>query len=425
MMNNLNSTKKIRIKLHHHKYSKTLIFVLFFLIYESPLFSSINMMHIVGMVSWGYIIFHYKNKALCINRTVFEKIFVSFAFITFYTVFITWINGESILLYGVNGLYWLIDIIPASIYISHYFKINKLTYNDFEFLIIAIGLIQTMFSILAFFVPSIQNYFVSSLIRYGYSDVVSSISYFRIYGFAKHLTSYTAYFQALLASIILYKAINENIKYLILYPFFLFSAIINARTSIVILVLGVLATLPSVLKVSVTKLCRIIISVIALIIGFNLLSKVLLNNIATYSWIQHGLIDINHILFGGEQPGYSYFDYLFNSYRWVLPSGLNLVFGEGHSIMGGLRKYGVYSDIGFVNDIWIGGIIYSIVIYWLFYRFVKGIANYYRENNFAKKLFYEVLLIGMLIIVNTKGIAFTINECTTFVILSFCLIKVF
>ena len=49
----------------------------------------------------------------------------------------------------------------------------------------------------------------------------------------------------------------------------------------------------------------------------------------------------------------------------VFPKGTELVFGTGESILWG-NKYGVCSDVGFINDLWRGGILYFTAIIGLF-----------------------------------------------------------
>ena len=71
-------------------------------------------------------------------------------------------------------------------------------------------------------------------------------------------------------------------------------------------------------------------------------------------------------------------------------------------IMGG--KNGVYSDIGFQNDIYLGGILYSILI-WTYFIFKLFKINLHKEyNNIG------ILLLFLMIISNIKGIIIENNE---------------
>ena len=80
---------------------------------------------------------------------------------------------------------------------------------------------------------------------------------------------------------------------------------------------------------------------------------------------------------------------------------------------------GIYSDIGFVNDIWFGGIIYSLAIYFCFSWIIVSI--YKNLRFFGKK--YSLGVAGILclgvVVSNLKGIAFSFNDFTTLVLLVF------
>ena len=131
-------------------------------------------------------------------------------------------------------------------------SITKRRHYDFSYYLDTIlyaGSIQSILSIMAFFVGSIKNIFVQLMIRGGvfqdntYSDYMQSV---RLFGFSTGLTFGMPAVQAFLAIVALFLAINskrQSIKYYIMVPLFAFSGIINARTTIVIMGIGIVALL--------------------------------------------------------------------------------------------------------------------------------------------------------------------------------------
>ena len=114
---------------------------------------------------------------------------------------------------------------------------------------------------------------------------------------------------------------------------------------------------------------------------------------------------------------HGYFGYISNNDKYQLPSGFYFIFGLGHRIMSN-NPYNVNSDIGLINDIWLGGILYTISIYVLFSRILLDIYNNVKDryilNNLMFYLFTEIF-----IICNLKGYIFAMNNFTNLVFLCY------
>ena len=117
----------------------------------------------------------------------------------------------------------------------------------------------------------------------------------------------------------------------------------------------------------------------------------------SYEWIQEGFNAVLDLLTGQENQ---YYGKLTNEFL-VWPSGINLIFGLGVRPAG--RAYyamhGYVSDIGYVIDIHIGGIILAILFYG---AIVSSILTFWKYVSFEKKVFLLAMII-FLALANYKG----------------------
>ena len=102
--------------------------------------------------------------------------------------------------------------------------------------------------------------------------------------------------------------------------------------------------------------------------------------------------------------------YYFNPQNYILPNGLSIMIGVGTYTGGNL---GYATDIGYVNDIYLGGVIYLCMILFFFYYVLR---SFYRGQNVTYKFIYQFGLI-VLLISNIKGYVFSYNELTSFFII--------
>ena len=89
---------------------------------------------------------------------------------------------------------------------------------------------------------------------------------------------------------------------------------------------------------------------------------------------------------------YNTAEILFSDRFWNIPTGLALVFGTGHSIYGA-EGY-PNSDVGYVNDLWLGGIIGTLILYAAFaLLFIKAFKNTKEINVRCLILFFAVAIL--------------------------------
>src|SRR5699024_10427956 len=144
-----------------------------------------------------------------------------------------------------------------------------------------------------------------------------------------------------------------------------FAAIINARTSLIIFMIGILSFLLFQNKKYWTRI--LLFMTISLLVVLPVLNGPIVLNTSnqTFVWVINGFNEIVNFISGNSVDS-GYFAYITERNVYELPKGLGLLFGTGNRTMGGANYLGVSSDVGYINDIWLGGILFSLIIYGLF-----------------------------------------------------------
>lgn len=410
-----------RIMIFAKKFNIFFYIGLFIILFQPPLLP-FNSIHIVGAISIVYIFLNSTNEVgrIRISKTIRSLYFI-FSIISVYIfVFSILINKGSM-----NNLsfpiYFMIDVIPFSWAIKLYSCKHKLNQSDLFNMFITVGLLQAITAIVSFFVPQVQKIFIDSLLSYGYSSSLDVFSGFRIYGFSPFLTFGTPVIQSVLTALILF--CKENKKMLDYFASFIlfFSAIINARISIIILLLGFFSFLLS-QKVSIKKkIFQLFLYV--MVLGFVItVGSFLLRHysLSTYEWILDGLKEIELIFNNDNANKYSYITYFTSKNTYKLPGDIiGILFGKGLYVMTGANNYSFNSDVGYINDIWFGGICYIILVYYAFYKMIIKILK--SENVNYSRL--GSLLLLLFPILNIKGIVFTMFSLTNFLMIIYVYIN--
>lgn len=391
------------------KYSLGIVVIVYLVLYYPPLIN-INTLHLVGAFSWLYILFFIKsiNKTFKINKILI--FYFLFILITIYIYYISALNGNS---YEITSsyLFWMVDIIPSSIVVIHQCLRRGYNFVNLLTLFIIVGNIQGLTALLAFIFPEIQSFFIERSVLSGSADVYIELQAHRMYGFASGLTFTTPIIQSILAVIALYLGVNKNLSFLLFIPLLVFSAVINARTSLVILLIGIILLVLSMLyKLNLRRLRNFLVT-IAFVIAFLVFFLNVFEEISPrgYKWVETGWNEI--VLFlQGEEVGY--FAYVSNEERYKIPEGIASLTGKGIRPMV-YNKYNYRTDVGWINDIWTGGILYTVIIYIFFLTVLWSI--YRTKSDFLNiNKFIALLLFGVFIASNFKGQIFANNAVITF-----------
>lgn len=389
------------------------IIVMLFLLIFNPSFTGINILHFVAAFSWLYILINMKALHRYINIRKCVLIYIILMLICLYITALVLINNNPIANIA-PFLFWMLDIIPACIMVMISLKKHGRGLEDLLVLLIWAGIIQAVFAAFAFFVPTVKELFVSNMASEEYLDIYNYMAQFRLYGFASGLTFATPVIESFLTVIALYLAFHKEFKYIFFVPLLVFAAVINARTSLIVIAIGIIIFALQGWRLNfkhIVKNICIIVCVVALVIG----GISLIEQYAgpTYEWIKTGFDETANFFTKGDASG-DYFSYLVSDTRHDLPEGARIIIGYGARVQGSY-KYSNPTDIGYINDIWLGGILYCIVIYLLFARFIWEI-NHSATSDRETRRFYRYLtwlFAGCFIALNIKTYVLCLNGFST------------
>lgn len=383
------------------------IVFIFFYIYFPPVLN-INIINILFLFSSLGIILEIKTVSNFILNQINRKIVIIFLLLLFYSFVIIILKSSNIKLLYADLL--LIESLTISAYIVYVFWKNKIDKKMFLDMLLCVASIQSIISVLMMLIPSFQNAFIDLAISRGFDyEAINYFRNYRFYGFSSDLTFTMPIVQIL---VIYFYAKYGNLsslkQKLIKIPFLItifVSAIINARISLFLLIfiLFIYAIYMLFFKKTSKKVKYKIL--LLLIISLSFISGLYVIDyffpIKSVTWI---LTSINEVLgvFGINKSSISSintFSYLFDDIR--IPSGLNLIFGTGKDIFNSLDYR---SDIGYLNNIWFGGIIYCFMLYYLISIFIINCLG-----NKKELLVEKTVLILSLLFVNIKGNIFSMN----------------
>lgn len=388
--------------------------LLFIAIFYPPFFNQINMMHIAGGIAWIYLLVKRKQikKVILVKRVLF----VYASLILFSLYILLQLKRFSNPLSSLSSyLFWMVDILPVGFATAYYLNSKNMTFRDLTITIIIAGLIESITSVAALLFPEVRQFFVSRLIAYGFPE--NMIFEGRTFGFGMNLTSSASYALAIIAVVILYFAFFEKRSYIWWFPLPAVAALANTRTTIVVLLIGLVLLLVHSIryrKLSWKQMVWIVAgtTLIAVLLLFGL--RIVSNDL--YIRTTNGFIEIVEFITGSYKNNpQNYFNFVEKSGFFELPSGIELVFGTG-AITNFGQNSNVASDIGYVNDIWKGGIVYLV----LFYCFIIYLVIQLRGVKKSElQSFLSNLFLLSLIVLNIKANAFSVNEVTTIFLIAY------
>lgn len=291
---------------------------------------------------------------------------------------------------NIQFIFQLINFLSIFIWSNKIF--NKES-NDIENKLIVIGMIQALLSISMLIFPSFKE--VANLLATGGETLelnLISLLNFRMYGIGSSYTFMLPLIQSFIAIISLKKfLISYKFQYVFISVILLISSILNNRTGFYIyLVAAALLIIRYTSKKVNLKQILIFISSFALLIFFLISLSSLYP--ARFEWLTQGFVEVSNV-FTGRQSGGTLSAL---QSHWEFPKGINFVIGYGRRVFGqiGITNFGFNSDIGFVNDMFKGGLIYVLLTYLAHFLFCF--------KNSQNQFFVKVLFISLMI-ANYKG----------------------
>ena len=350
-----------------------------------------------------------KNKkyfSLYKKKSIF--LFIVFTVISsLYYMIRTSIAGVSI--YDINNLRIIQNIIPIFYLIgciTIYFELDNLNYSKqqkYKF-IINVATIQGIIALAMLLIPSLKNIAIN--IFYQSSEFNKYIFQSRLYGICNGDYTYSLQIvHSILALFCLvYMYYYKDKKSLISLIIILMVTFLNGRFGLIIFSVGFIVFILYILLKSMnpTKVVNIIfISTVIFATGYYIVLNYIPN---VYKLVEHAILDISSFLSTGDSSTEMYD--LVSSFR--IPHGLYLIVGMGYRVFGGAGKMFNYNeksaDIGFVNDLYMGGLIYSFLLYAGYIYMLRKIISFSKKFSF-ERIMCNILLVSI-ILANIKGEVF-------------------
>ena len=380
--------------------------LLTFLMMFSPPVLPINIKHIIGLISILWITVNWNCYRDIFTIKYIRKIIFLLCLLPLYVMMVAFINDKDMdMVYFY--LYTCVDLLPFSIVLSSYVMRND-DDNYIYKIIVAASFIEIIMVYLSFFFEPIQNLFVEIMAnRYG--DVFNKLSEKRMFGFADSLTFSSAIIQAVIAWIYMYKE-KISAKSIGVFTLIFGAGVLNARTTIVVLFIGfviyIISTKASIKDKMITLFCG---GGFVLVIGYYCFVE--FEDNLTMIWINEGVEEIIGFFQGETETGY--FSYLTYARVFALPESIEeRIFGTGYRIFGGENMFNS-SDVGYINDIWIGGYVFVVLLFiiysYIFYLLTKS------RNDITVFLGRYMLLLYP--IINIKGQVYLISDITCLIIM--------
>ncbi|MDT2805867.1 hypothetical protein [Vagococcus lutrae] len=303
----------------------------------------------------------------------------------YFMVVAIYTNNEPRILQNIYFLFQYFSIY----YLLSYLKKKGYTKDNLIKLILNTVLIQSILVIITVFNSEAKS-IALNLYYLGRNENVF-ISQKRIFGFMGEYTYFTPIFHSIIAIMIIYLFLFERRNYLYYLPLIFVTILLNGRSGFLFFIISFLFLLviyafKNVNKIFTSLLYFILLVMFIILVGFSI--KLISENI--FIWIMGSINDIKNFLLYSEKSGN--IEVLSN--MLYFPEGWALIFGNGLRLYGN-NKDMIHSDIGYVNDLFMGGLIYCSILYGNVILYVKT-----NKNN-TKYFSYALLLIFFLS--NIKG----------------------
>ncbi len=302
-----------------------------------------------------------------------------------------------------------------TIYLFHAFVIfdnfKKLKYDQIMALkmIMSVILVQAMMAVTMAMIPAFRD-----VARWLYALFYSNDPFImssRLYGISADYTFATPIYHGLMAAVALFVGISKDRSLLIYVIPTLVLTALNGRTGV--LVFGfLLAVLVIIFLFAKGLACKqkVIKGALAVLVGglsvWLAFSFVNFIAVDTYNHAIQAVTDTIEVT--EEKAPTGSYDHLLN-HMVIMPEGVvDWLFGRGHRVFGAwsrINGLNQNSDIGYVNDLFMGGLVYIVLLYGAYVSyFWMSARRLLAANNKSRFWLGVLILLGLaLLIANFKG----------------------
>ncbi len=409
----------------------TIIF-LFFLLFSPPVIPHVNSGALACVIATILLITRFRKDLFLIFKQSGALLFAAFfglfllylAATTFFNIFL--IGHKVQLLHYLKLWYRLFLVCPllvaASLYLCLRFRELKTTARQICGYFICTVLLQFIMVIVCLLFPTVKSTFTEWIyLQTGDSYLnIPWVMARRGFGFANSFVDSFGWGIGLVASMPLFLIKKNNPWHILLCPLLLFVSLVNARTGLVVfgiaLVLFTFFVIRLYKKSTRKEKLKLLLAIFSALIILTLLCLLLyVTNPITLQWILGDLISfvpqdgtpnaLQEVLqqFADDSETTTA-EVLFSAGFWNLPTGSPFIFGAGHTLYGA-RGY-AHSDVGYINDLWMGGIIGCVLLYGAFLLLFR--RAWHRTDSLWQRLFILFLGISMVVFqIKANAISFS------------------
>ena len=403
-----------------------LIIYIFCLIFAPPFFKNINLLLILSVFSFIFLIIKYRNKFNLICKNYYLKktmfIIIIYYFWQIISIIINSLVGNIHLYNYIINFYSMFLVFPLTficvLFIVFYSLENKIDFNCLIKFIIYAGLIQSVIALLSFLFPTVKD-FLLNIMHENTGEQLYLNKYHtsrRFFGFANNLLDSFGFGTGVLATLPLFYSIKNGKKWLITVPFLVVLPLLNSRTGLLVFAIGFVIWFIYVIKKGLfNKYFKIFIGLLVSITFLFLV--VLFIAPTTVGWIVNDILSFFNVRSGTANV-------LFSKDFWTLPDLSNIIIGKGVLIagFGGLKEYlGFTSDVGYINEIWktgiVGLIIMLILLFYIMKFMIKNINIHYK--------YFVIFLFVSVLIANIKFYVYGYNPGTVIILIIYIYLVIY
>lgn len=366
-----------------------IVFWLFMVIY-CPIFGGINTTYITGIFSWIYILCFYQKPLTSMKSKWAIRLYMCLGGILLYGLINSLINMRIARHIISQVVFWGVFVFPSLFLISN--KCIDIGINDerkFVKLLLVVGNIQGIISLFLFFSPEIRHKYLSLLAANGQirEGLLNQAASYRFYGISLNIITYMPLVQIVLALLAVWLYINtREKKYILSFPLLVFSAVINARTPVVILAIGIILLVLFMnhnWRELLHALRILVVVLLGIVFFYNVLRRI---GTAYTQWLSKGITFIVETIQGNRnyttETGLSF----------VAPKDITVwLVGIGSTIIDE-NPYGQTADMGYANYIWVGGILYVIILSLIYFLIGRRMVRM-RISSFIVAILYMTILV--------------------------------
>ncbi len=431
-----------------------LLILIFFMLFAPPIIPEINTAMLAAVVVGVVLLVRHRKEIIPVFKESGMMIFTSIMILFFvYLAITTLVNfgfGERVqLMHYVTLWYRFFLIVPVllicCLYICVRGKQCRYSPYDLGMQFVYAAMIQFVLAFVALMIPAVKDWFIGVIYANtgAYYLGIEWLMLRRGFGFTNSFVDSFGFGMGIIAALPLFFIQKRRLKIVYFVPCVIFISLVNVRTGLIVGALGLVLALPVIIKTLLREKFRLILAAagaLAVLVGFFALVQV--RNPVTISWILGDIASFTEQQPqqpqqpsspedpsvdtpqtpeedpGTQKPGFdepinSTADNLFSSDFWNFPSGISLIFGTGHTIYEA-EGY-AHSDIGYVNDLWMSGIVGSLLLY---AAFAFALWGAFKESPANIKCLILFFAVGILIF-QVKANAFMFNAGLN-TILPFC-----